>query len=87
MKKQLLTAIFITILIIIAALPGCTTAGSSLNGSGKIIDQDLKLKDFDTINVHGPFELEITQDSNFSASLSTDENLISRVRGLWIVKR
>jgi len=52
-----------------------------MNGSGKIIDQDLKLTDFDTINVHGPFELEIIQDTAFKATLSTDENLISRVRG------
>jgi hypothetical protein len=81
MKKLFPVIVFTIILAVSAALPGCTSFGSSMNGSGKIIDQDLKLANFDAINVHGPFELEIIQDNTFTAVLSTDENLISRVRG------
>src|SRR5271157_2741668 len=81
MKKLIIILVFIVTLTVAASFPGCARVGSSMNGSGKIIDQDLKLTDFDTINVHGPFELEIVQDIAFKATLSTDENLISRVRG------
>jgi hypothetical protein len=80
-KKLLLTVAVAISLTITAAFPGCTGVGSSMNGSGKVKDQDLKFTDFNTINVHGPFELEIVRDSSFKAVLSTDDNLIGRVRG------
>jgi hypothetical protein len=80
-KKLILILSLAIILLITAAFPGCSSVGSSMNGSGQVKEQELKLTDFNTINVHGPFELEIVRDSSFKVVLSTDDNLISRVRG------
>jgi hypothetical protein len=78
--KKLILILSITVTLIAAAVfPGCTTVGSSMNGSGKVKDQEIKFTDFDTINVHGPFDLEIVRDAAFKIILSTDDNLIGRV--------
>jgi hypothetical protein len=79
MKKILSIIILAIILILTLVLPGCARVGSSMNGSGKIVTQDLKVKEFTGINAHGPFELEISQAESFKVTLSTDENLVSRV--------
>ena len=72
--------IILTILLTAAMiLPGCTRVGSSLNGSGKIIDKDVDIADFENVEVNGTFNLEIIQSASFQVTLSTDENLISRV--------
>lgn len=78
MKKVL--SILVIILLIAAILPGCTRVGSSLNGSGKIVDSDLNVKDFSSLDIKGPFIVEVTQAPVFKVTLSTDENLISRVK-------
>jgi hypothetical protein len=77
--KKLIFVLVIFILILPIAFSSCTRTGSSMNGSGKIIDQDLKLAYFNTIDVHGTFELEIVQGASYEVTLSTDENLINRV--------
>jgi hypothetical protein len=69
----------IVLLITAALLPGCTRVGSTLNGSGNIIDHDIKIVDFDSLNVKGPFEVEIERGQSYRVTISTDENLISRV--------
>jgi hypothetical protein len=80
MRRSALQAVLAIVLILALALPGCARAGSSLNGSGNILDQDLKVTDFTSINVKGAFEVNISQASEYKAILSTDENLISRVQ-------
>ncbi len=60
-------------------IPGCSRAGSSMNGSGNIIDQNLKVVDFNSINVRGPFNLEISRADTYQVTVSTDENLINRL--------
>lgn len=67
----------ITLAILLA---GCSRAGSSMNGSGNIIDQNLKVKDFNSINIKGPFVLEIFHSDSYQVTLSTDDNLISRLQ-------
>lgn len=62
------------------ALYGCTKAGSALNGSGKIIDQDVKIDGFDSLNVKGAFVLDLIQGDSFKVTLSTDDNLFNRIR-------
>lgn len=68
------------ILLTALILPGCTRVGSSMNGSGKIIDDELKLEGFSSLNVKGPFVVEVTQARDFQVILSTDDNLLNRVR-------
>jgi hypothetical protein len=75
---------FVSILVItlLATLmsAGCTRVGSSMNGSGKIIDSNLKVEGFSSLNIKGPFMVEVTQAENFKVILSTDENLLNRVK-------
>lgn len=79
MKKALYAITLIILLTLAIYIPGCTQAGSALNGSGKIIDQDVNIADFDSLEVQGPFDLEIVHSATYLVSLSTDDNLISRV--------
>ena len=77
---KIITSIVLIVLIVFGfILPGCTRAGSSINGSGKIIDKDIELKDFTRVALQGPFNLEIVQSDSFRVTLSTDDNLISRI--------
>ncbi len=80
MKKVICAITLFTLLTLTVLLPGCMQTGSALNGSGKIKDQDIELDDFDSIQVQGPFNLEIIQSASFKITLSTDDNLISRVQ-------
>jgi hypothetical protein len=73
--------IFLIIVLSLAILvPACSRVGSSMNGSGHIIDQDLKVTDFNSINVRGPFNLEIYKADSYKVTLSTDDNLINRLQ-------
>ena len=51
-----------------------------MNGSGKIKDNDLKVEGFSNLNIKGPFVVEVTRANNYKVTLSTDENLMSRVK-------
>jgi hypothetical protein len=51
-----------------------------MNGSGNIIDQNLKVIDFNSINVLGPFTMEISRADSYQVTLSTDDNLINRLQ-------
>jgi len=50
-----------------------------MNGSGEIVDQPIRVANFSSINVQGPFSIELVQSPVYSVVLSTDKNLISRV--------
>lgn len=79
MRKAFSKIILVSLVTLALLFPGCTRAGSALNGSGKIIDQDAKVADFDSLNVQGAFNLEITQAESFKVTIITDENLVSRI--------
>lgn len=51
-----------------------------MNGSGNIIDQDIKVSGFNSINIRGPFALEITPSDTYKVTLSIDDNLINRIQ-------
>jgi len=78
MKRFIL--MFIIILLAALLLPGCTRVGSSMNGSGNIIDNELKVEGFSSVNINGPFVVEIAQAEVFQVTLSTDENLVNRIK-------
>jgi hypothetical protein len=78
--KKVPVLLILPLLLILAVLPeGCTQAGSALNGSGKIIDRNIDISDFDSIEARGIFEIEINNSDSFQVTLSTDDNLINRV--------
>jgi hypothetical protein len=51
-----------------------------MNGSGNIIDNDLKVEGFSSLNIKGPFVVEIARAEDFKVTLSTDENLVNRIK-------
>lgn len=51
-----------------------------MNGSGTIIEKILKITEFTDVDFTGPFVVEINQSQAFHVVLSTDDNLINRVR-------
>ena len=75
------TIITITLALVLAAsiLVGGCQVGSSINGSGKTITQDVAVTDFTSIEVEGNFSVEINQSDNFGVAITTDDNLIGRV--------
>jgi len=77
-----LVSVFVLAVLLTSSvmLSGCTRVGSALNGSGNVIDRDIKIVDFDSINVKGPFEVEIKEAPSYQVTISTDGNLISRVQ-------
>ncbi len=79
MKKNILRGAVVVVLIMAVCFPGCARGGSSLNGSGNIIDQDIKVSDFNSVNIKGAFDLDISLASEYKVTLSTDDNLIGRV--------
>lgn len=79
--KSTLAGILISILLLASlALSGCSRAGSSMNGSGTLIDQDIKLTDFTGVSVNGPFNADLVQTDAFQVIVNTDENLTNRVQ-------
>ncbi len=80
MRSAIFKILLATFLILAAVLTGCSNAPSSLNGSGNIIDQDIKIADFNSVNVNGAFILDIKQSSGYKVTLSTDDNLLTRFK-------
>jgi len=78
--RKLYFIIIVTLLITaIALVPGCNRVASSLNGSGKIISQNVNVIDFTSVEVEGAFDVEISQAYWYGVTISTDDNLIKRV--------
>jgi hypothetical protein len=80
MKKSLSIITIMVLLTLVLAPVGCNRVGSSMNGSGKITEQDYKITGFNAVNIKGLFEAEIIQADAFKVTVSTDDNLISRVQ-------
>lgn len=78
--KKILCLVLLLVFLAALILGGCARAGSALNGSGKIVDKVIKTKEFNTISVKGAFTIDIQQADSCSVVLSTDENLIGRIR-------
>jgi hypothetical protein len=77
--NKITVVLLLSLLILAACLPGCARAGSSTNGSGQIIDQDIEISGFTGISAQGKFVLELVQADNFKVTVSTDDNLINRL--------
>jgi hypothetical protein len=80
MRRSISTGILVILSLFILSAPGCSRAVSSVNGSGKVIDQEIEVADFDSINAQGEFILDIVQSDTVSVILSTDDNLMSRIK-------
>jgi hypothetical protein len=80
MKRKIFLLISVFLLLAVFLAPGCKRVSSSMNGSGKIVDQDLNIKDFTNINAKGVYNLYIRQGDNFKVTVSLDDNLFNRLQ-------
>jgi len=80
MKLRILASIMLILILLTVFLPGCKRASSSLNGSGKIVDQELDIPEFNSVNANGVFNLVIKQGEEFKATVSLDDNLMGRLK-------
>lgn len=51
-----------------------------VTGSGKLVTQQMEFSDFTVVQVEHAFQVEITQSSAYSVSVTADDNLIERVQ-------
>jgi len=79
MKRAFSIIILIYLLVSVSILPGCHRVGSAMNGSGKIIDHNVEIDGFNSLNIEGDFKVEVSRAETFKVTLSTDDNLIHRV--------
>jgi hypothetical protein len=75
-----MVSIGLILVLLLACVPACKTVTSSINGSGKVIDQDLNIRDFTTINIKGNYILTIKQSDQYKVTISLDDNLFKRLR-------
>jgi hypothetical protein len=80
MRKTVVKLILAVVLLTAFMLPGCARAGSALNGSGKVIDQDVNITNFNSISIEDAILLEISQAKSFKVIVNTDDNLVNRIR-------
>jgi hypothetical protein len=81
MKLNLLISVSLVLLLMALLLvPGCKRVSSSLNGSGKIVDQELDIRDFTSVKARGVYNLVIQEGPAFKVTVSLDDNLLKRLQ-------
>jgi hypothetical protein len=80
LKRPFMLVFALLLVISIPFLFSCSRVGSSMSGTGNIIDQELSIADFTRIQIHGEFSVQIQQATTFSVTVSTDDNLMNRIR-------
>jgi hypothetical protein len=80
MKMKILVSISLLLLMTISLMPGCKRVSSSMNGSGKIVDQNLDISDFTNVNAKGVYNLIIKAGETYKVTVSLDDNLLSRLK-------
>ncbi|HSW59064.1 MAG TPA: DUF2807 domain-containing protein, partial [Dehalococcoidales bacterium] len=80
MKTKAITCLAILALLVAVLLPGCKRVSSSLNGSGLIVDQDVEIKEFTSINARGLYNLVIQPGEKHKVTISLDDNLFNRIQ-------
>lgn len=79
--KKLATSIIVAVLLAAfltsGLLAGCV--GSVVKGSGNLATQEFNFTDFDRVEVGYAFEVEITQSSSYSVSITADDNLFDYI--------
>jgi hypothetical protein len=87
-RKQIFglpSGIFIVVITIIIALAGVGLIYSNIlsgtvTGSGKLITEDKEFSNFEVVNAEKGFNVEITQSTSYSVSITADENVINKIQ-------
>jgi hypothetical protein len=76
MKKTIM-AVLVVVLFTLGLLAGCV--GGVVKGSGNLNTQEFNFSDFARVEVGYAFEVEITQSSSYSISITADDNLFDYI--------
>ena len=71
-------ALLVSLLVLAVLLVGCISI-TTITGSGNVITREEAYTDFDTLEVHNGFKLDVSQDDAFSVAIRTDDNIADLV--------
>ncbi len=78
MKRIVIKSVCLLLLAVLL-VSGCKKVSSSINGSGKLIDQELDIADFTNITATGVYNLTIVQSAEYQVTVTLDDNLFGRL--------
>ncbi len=78
MRKPLISIMLVAILIAVS-LSGCLRGGV-VTGSGNLVTEQMDFSDFTRVEAGYAFEVEITQSSSYSISITADDNLFDFIQ-------
>ncbi len=78
MRKTVNSIILVAILITVS-LSGCLRGGV-VTGSGNLVTEQMDFIDFTRVEVGYAFEVEVTQSSSYSVSITADDNLFDFIQ-------
>ena len=79
MRKFVISAILAVMLVTSISLSGCVL-GKVITGSKNLVTEEFDFSDFTRVEVGSAFEVEITQSSSYSVSITADDNLFDFVQ-------
>ncbi len=84
-KLRRLTGLFVLAVAAGLGVTGCFVsanlgAGQNVQGSGKLVTQELKLADFTSVDVTSVFHVDVTQGKEFRVAITTDDNVTSHIK-------
>ncbi|MFC1861274.1 head GIN domain-containing protein [Chloroflexota bacterium] len=77
MKKLIVVAFIVVVLLISGLLVGC---GFVLTGSGDLKVEEYAFSDFNRVEVSSAFEFEIIRSNSYGISITADDNVIEKVQ-------
>ncbi len=77
MKKIILTIYMLTAGVLLLLTPACKL--TCITGSGKRVNENRKVSDFNIVKVSGSFKVILVQDSSLNVSITTDDNLLKYI--------
>ncbi len=76
LASSIIVAVLIAVLLVSGLLVGCAGV---VKGSGNLDTQEFNFRDFARVEVGYAFEVEITQSSSYSVSITADDNLFDYI--------
>ncbi|MFC1981013.1 GIN domain-containing protein [Chloroflexota bacterium] len=76
MKKLLILAFIVMVLLVLGLMVGC---GFVPTGSGDLETKEYAFSDFNQVEIRGTFEFEISRSSAYSISVTADDDIIEKV--------
>ena len=78
MRKGGISLVLVAVLVAAVSFSSCI--GLAITGSGNLDTKEFIYSDFDRIEASNAFELEVTQSSSYSVSITADDNLFDYIQ-------